>query len=69
MMSLLSVAPMAGNAADPTKPEPVLPTMKDVRYGLCERNVLDFYKAQRKNPTPVLIHIHDGGCPGRCPRG
>ena len=52
---------MNGYAADPPKPEPAPPTFKDVSYGPYERNVLDLYKAKRKNPTPLLIRIHGGG--------
>src|SRR5690349_1699064 len=64
MSALLSVSPIPCLAEDPPKPTPVLPSLKDVRYGQFDRNVLDVYKAQRKKPTPVLIHIHGGGWMG-----
>ena len=64
IVTLLALSSMNGNAADPAKPEPAPATFKDVRYGPYERNVLDLYKAKRKNPTPVLIRIHGGGWMG-----
>ncbi len=48
-------------AETPSQPELVAPTLKDVPYGEFERDVLDFYRAQRSKPTPVLIYIHGGG--------
>ena len=37
------------------------PTQADVKYGPHARNVLDFWQAQAKEPTPVLVSIHGGG--------
>ena len=37
------------------------PSMKDVRYGPYERNVLNLWQAKSDKPTPVLIKIHGGG--------
>ncbi len=37
------------------------PTMADVPYGEHTRNVLDFWKAESKTPTPLLFYIHGGG--------
>ena len=39
----------------------VSPTFADVKYGPYERNVLDFYQAESKIPTPVAVYIHGGG--------
>ena len=64
IVALLSASSITARAADPPQPEPAPPTLKDVRYGSYERNVLDVYKAQRSTPTPVLIHIHGGGWMG-----
>ncbi len=36
-------------------------TMKDVRYGPHERNVLDFWKAPSTTPAPIVFYIHGGG--------
>lgn len=49
-------------AASPKK-APNLPpaTMADVKYGPHERNVLSFWKASSREPTPVVIFIHGGG--------
>lgn len=40
------------------KPEP---TFANVRYGPDERNVLDLWKADSKQPTPLAVFIHGGG--------
>jgi acetyl esterase/lipase len=37
------------------------PTLANVAYGTHERQVLDFYKAESAQPTPVLINFHGGG--------
>jgi acetyl esterase/lipase len=37
------------------------PSFADVSYGPHERNVLDFWKADSKEPAPVLVFIHGGG--------
>ena len=45
----------------PTKAALRAPTYKDVHYGPHERNLVDFWKADSKEPTPLLISIHGGG--------
>ncbi len=37
------------------------PTSADVEYGKHERNKLDFWKAESKKPTPLVIFFHGGG--------
>jgi acetyl esterase len=37
------------------------PTVANASYGPHERNVLDFWKADSPQPTPVLVFIHGGG--------
>lgn len=37
------------------------PSFTNIRYGPHERNVLDFWKAESKEPAPVLVFIHGGG--------
>jgi len=37
------------------------PTMSDVAYGRHERQVLDFWKADANQPTPLMIYFHGGG--------
>jgi acetyl esterase/lipase len=37
------------------------PTHRDVHYGPYDRNLLDFWQAESKKPTPVLVSIHGGG--------
>ena len=39
----------------------VPPTFANVRYGDHERQVLDFFKADTKEPAPLVVHIHGGG--------
>jgi acetyl esterase/lipase len=39
----------------------VPPTFSNVPYGSHERQVLDFFKADTKEPAPLLVHIHGGG--------
>ena len=39
----------------------VPPTFSNVPYGDHERQVLDFFKADTKEPAPLLINIHGGG--------
>lgn len=45
-------------AAKPARPTP---TLANVPYGSHERQVLDFWKAESSQPTPVVFHIHGGG--------
>lgn len=40
------------------------PTLSEIRYGDHERHVLDFWKAESKQPTPLLFVIHGGGWTG-----
>ena len=48
-------------AAQKSTASTAMPTFADVHYGPHERNVLDFWKADTKEPAPVVIHIHGGG--------
>jgi acetyl esterase/lipase len=49
----------AAPAASGTKP-----TEANVPYGKHPKQVVDFYKAESKEPTPVLVYIHGGGWVG-----
>jgi acetyl esterase len=40
------------------------PSEANVSYGSHERQVLDFYQAKSKTPTPLVIYIHGGGFVG-----
>jgi acetyl esterase/lipase len=44
-----------------TPPPGPAPTLANVPYGAHERQVLDFYKAESDQPTPLLFFIHGGG--------
>lgn len=37
------------------------PTLSEVRYGEHERHVLDFWRAESDQPTPLVFVIHGGG--------
>lgn len=39
----------------------IAPTLTDVPYGTHPRQVLDFYRAESEEPTPVVIYLHGGG--------
>lgn len=56
-------APRAGRAA--RQQAVTLPaTQSDVPYGAHERHVLDFWKAESVEPTPLVFVIHGGGWVG-----
>lgn len=40
---------------------PVPPTYANVPYGEHPRQVIDFYKAESEEPTPLIVFIHGGG--------
>jgi carboxylesterase type B len=37
------------------------PTLADVAYGDHPKQVLDFWKAESEEPSPLLFYIHGGG--------
>ncbi len=39
----------------------LVPTYTNIRYGIHERNVFDFWQAESDEPTPLVIWIHGGG--------
>jgi acetyl esterase/lipase len=53
--------PAARPAAAPSGPRP---TEANVPYGTHPKQVVDFYKAESRTPTPVLVFIHGGGWMG-----
>ena len=54
-------APAANPPNQPATQARRAPTHADVKYGPHERNVLDFWKAESEQPTPVVVFIHGGG--------
>lgn len=40
------------------------PTLSEVAYGKHQRHVLDFWKAESDQPTPLVFVIHGGGWKG-----
>lgn len=40
---------------------PERPTFRDVSYGVHERHVLDFWRAETVTPAPLIVYIHGGG--------
>lgn len=64
LILLLAASLHAQTPASAVKPAPVpkrAPTVANVPYGMHERQVLDFYKADSPKPTPLLFFIHGGG--------
>src|SRR5689334_21029656 len=59
LLGLLATLAAASSAF--SQQQSKLPAFKDVHYGPHERNVLDFWKAESKQPTPLLVSIHGGG--------
>ncbi len=53
--------PKAQTKAQAARRYSVPPTFANVPYGDHERQVLDFFKADTKEPAPLVIHIHGGG--------
>ncbi len=49
------------NFPENSKHSPLIPTHAGVRYGGHDRNQLDFWQAESKAPTPLVIIIHGGG--------
>jgi acetyl esterase/lipase len=56
----VSLSSAADKPAEPPKRVDT-PTLADVSYGEHPKQVLDFYRAESKEPTPVVFHIHGGG--------
>lgn len=54
-------AAMRAADAPANAPPQTPPTLANVPYGEHERQVLDFYKAESAQPTPILFFIHGGG--------
>ena len=47
----------------------IKPTHANIKYGDHERNVIDLYLAESKQPTPLVVYIHGGGFVGGDKRG
>ena len=54
----------AKKKAAPANPAVVKPTLANVPYGVHERHILDFWKAESATPTPLAFVIHGGGWQG-----
>ena len=63
LSSVMSLILFSGfcQAQQGTKPAPTYP---NVAYGPHERHVLDFWKAESRIPTPLVVYIHGGGFTG-----
>ncbi|MBL9186845.1 MAG: alpha/beta hydrolase [Opitutaceae bacterium] len=57
---LTCVTAFAAEARKSTPPQRTA-TLANVSYGTHERQVLDFWRAESTQPTPVVFHIHGGG--------
>jgi hypothetical protein len=58
---VVAVLATVAGAQEGVKPSP---DFSDVKYGLHERNVLDFWKAKSMTPAPLVLYIHGGGFRG-----
>ena len=56
-----AAAAKAAAKAAPKAPAGPKPTLANVPYGSDPAQVMDFYKAQSAQPTPLLFYIHGGG--------
>lgn len=61
---LQSVAQEGQAAAKQKNQQSLKPSQINVSYGPHPRNVLDFYRAESNEPTPLIIFIHGGGFVG-----
>ena len=64
---LAAVAPAAQQSVQRGRPGRVAkapPSKANVKYGPHERNVIDFWQAESKQPTPLVVYIHGGGFRG-----
>jgi len=52
---------LAQQAKKPVPPSRPTPTFANVAYGSHERQVLDIWKANSNQPTPLVLYIHGGG--------
>ena len=60
--SFLAAMLLAAPSSAQEKPKLPEPTYKDVKYGPHPtKNLLDFWQAPAKQPTPLLVAIHGGG--------
>jgi acetyl esterase/lipase len=57
----LGFATNATVAAEKAKSAGIAPTLKEVRYGPHERNVMNVWLAKSATPTAVIFKIHGGG--------
>src|SRR5258707_14674950 len=60
-LSFLSARSPAQAPQKPAAPRRPTPTVANLAYGKHERQVLDFWQAQSKKPTPLVLYIHGGG--------
>ena len=56
--------PKAETKAAAKAPAGPAPTLANVAYGEDPKQVLDFWKAESSQPTPLLFFIHGGGWMG-----
>jgi len=55
--AFLPAAPTRAADTVPTAPKP---TLADVAYGPDPRQVLDFWKAESREPAPLMLYVHGG---------
>lgn len=60
-VSILAAVGIASTSLHGEVPPSPKPTEANVPYGQHARQVLDFYKTEASQPTPLLFYIHGGG--------
>lgn len=60
-LAALMILPAFSAESESYAPSIPRPTLSEVRYGPHERHVLDFWKAESDQPTPLVFVIHGGG--------
>lgn len=58
---ITSIGTFFASAAQAQEPNRPAPTHQNHSYGKHERQILDFWQAESKEPTPLVIYIHGGG--------
>ncbi|QDU94000.1 alpha/beta hydrolase [Lignipirellula cremea] len=69
LAACLLASPLVAQEKKPAAPAKPGLTAGDVAYGEHPKQVIDFYQAESKEPTPVVFYIHGGGWQGGSKNG
>lgn len=62
--AVLFITPVGLAQRQGKQAERIKPTRSNVAYAEHDRNVLDFFKADSNEPSPLIVYIHGGGFVG-----